>query len=323
MKGRNKVITYVGLVLILTVSFAWAQDKFPNKPIQIIFPYATGGVVELCTRIVVDKMQEFLGQPVVVVNKPGGATAVGVSYVTNSKPDGHTLLTISEGIMLITLTTPDLPYKLSDLTPIGSTVGFNYVVVAHRDVPVKNLAELVTYVKKNPNTLNYGSGAIGGNTYFMAELFKHNAQLVMQHIPYPGVTASLNALLGNHIQIGFLVSSDVLPHIRSGAIRGLAALSEKRDPLLPEVPTSVEQGFAELATASSFILFAPAKTPASVVKKLEDALGKALQDEKVREGIHKLLYRIEFHNSQYLQSYLDSEIKKWSHVLKELKFGVK
>ncbi len=311
-------ITALFLVLIYPGSFAIPQERFPNKPIQIVCPYPPGGNADMSARIVGDKIGEYVGQPVIVVNKAGGATALGTSFVATSKPDGYTLLTVSAGIVLIVLTTPDLPYKLSDFTPVGTTISYNYLVAVQKDFPAKNLSEMVDYVKKNPNKLNYASGAIGGNTYFLAQLLKLNAKLNWQHIPYPGTAPIVMALSGNHIQIAFLPVSDCLSQVRSGAFRALAIFSDKRDPFLPEVPTCVEQGFPELATSSFQIIFAPAKTPEPVIKRLEEGLEKALMDEKVQGNIKKINAAPEFHNSRFVQGFLDSEYRKWSAVIKKL-----
>ncbi len=307
-------------ILMLAGSPGWGQEKYPNRPVQLICPYAPGGGSDLSARIVAEKMGELLGQPVVVVNKAGGATALGISSVTSSKPDGYTLLTTSTGVVLINLTTPDLPYKLSDLTPIGTIVRFNYLVMTHRDLPVKTLGELVDYIRKNPNAVNYGTESVGGNTYFLAQLFKLNAKLDMQHIPYSGTNPTVTSLLGNHIQVAVLNLASCLSHIKSGAIRPMAILSEKRDTFLPEVPTCVELGYPELAISSFHVMMVPSKTPASLIKKLESTLERTLQDKQIQEKLRKLNLTPEFNDARFVQTFVDTEYKKWAAVLKKINY---
>jgi tripartite-type tricarboxylate transporter receptor subunit TctC len=315
--------TLAALVVVITIVSAgsgWGQDKFPIRPVQLICPYAPGGGSDLSARIVAEKMGELLGQPVVVVNKAGGATALGISSVTSSKPDGYTLLTTSTGVVLINLTTPDLPYKLNELAPVGTIVRFNYLVMAHKDLPAKTLGELVDYIRKNPNAVNYGTESVGGNTYFLAQLFKMNAKLDMQHIPYPGTNPTVTSLLGNHIQIAILNLASCLSHIKSGAIRPLAILSDKRDGFLPEVPTCVELGYPELAISSFHMMMVPAKTPAPLMKRLESTLQKVLQDKQIQDKISKLNLTPEFNDARFVQNFLDTEYKKWGAVLKKINY---
>ena len=153
MKTRTVVVILLGLFLMLTVSEAQSKDDYPSKPIQFICPYAVGGITDLAARIVADYMGKYLGQPVIVVNKPGAASALGSAFVAASKPDGYTLLTNWVTMVTIPLVTPDLPYKLSDLTPIGKTVSADQIFLVNKDLPVKTLPELVAYAKQHPKTL--------------------------------------------------------------------------------------------------------------------------------------------------------------------------
>jgi tripartite-type tricarboxylate transporter receptor subunit TctC len=317
---RKMVVPVLVAVMMVTAGPGWSQDKYPTRPVQLICPYAPGGGSDLSARIVAEKMGELLGQPMVVVNKAGGATALGISSVTSAKPDGYTLLTTSTGVVLINLTTPDLPYKLNDLAPVGTIVRFNYLVMVNKDFPARTLAEMVDYIRKNPNAVNYGTESVGGNTYFLAQMLKMNAKLDMQHIPYPGTNPTVTSLLGNHIQVAILNLASCLSHIRSGAIRPLAILSDKRDSFLPEVPTCVELGYPELAISSFHVMMVPAKTPAPLIKRLESTLEKSLQDRQIQDKITKLNLTPEFNEARFVQNFIDTEYKKWGVVLKKINY---
>lgn len=313
-------------ILVILIVFAipgWARGEYPDKSIQIINPNVAGGSLDVSVRIISEKMAGYLGQPVLVMNKPGGGSALGTAFVASSKPDGYTLLTVPPTHVSLPLTTLNLPYKASDFVPVGRYASFSHYVVVHKDLPVKTLAELVAHVKKNPRTLSYSTSGFGGNTHLIAELLKLNHQLDLQYVPSAGEFPAVTALVGNHVQVAVLSFSTAQSHIKSGAIRALAVLSAKRDPIFPQVPTSVEQGFPELVTTGYFILLAPAKIPVPILSKLESTLEKAVQDEGVRERFRKIELTPYFQNSQDTQALLDSEVQKWSQIIKKVGIVIK
>jgi len=323
MKAKTATITTMILLIILTVSRSWAIEDYPNKPIQLICPFTVGGITDLCARLIADKMGEYLGQPVIVQNKPGAASALGTAFVAASKPDGYTILTTWIAIVLVPLITPNLPYKLSDLTPIGKSVVADQILLVNKDLPVKTIPELVAYAKQHPKTLSYGTAGVGTLPHLVMEMFNSQAQVDIQHIPYNSELQAVTALVGNHVQVSVLTYASSGSHIRSNAIRPLAILSPKRDSRLPEVPTSAEQGHPELKASIYNVFIAPAKTPAPVLKKLEEALEKTLRDKEAREKLEKMEYKIDFMNAKDTQVFLEAETKKWSEVVKKTNIVVK
>ena len=317
MKAKAAAVILLSFLVMLTASRGWAKDDYPSKPIQFICPFAVGGITDLAARAIAEHMGKYLGQPLVVVNKPGAASALGTAFVAASKPDGYTILTTWIAIVLVPLITPDLPYKLSELTPIGKSVSADQIFLVNKDLPVKTLPEMVAYAKQHPKTLSYGTAGVGTLPHLVMEMFNSQMQVDIQHIPYNSELQSVTALVGNHVQVSVLTYASSGPHIRSGAIRPLAILAPKRDPRLPQVPTSAEQGYPELLANIYNVLMAPAKTPAPIVKKLEDALEKTLRDKEAREKLEKMEYKIDFLNARDTQVFLDAETKKWSAVVKK------
>ncbi len=320
----KKIGFVIGLVFIMTASVCRAAEDYPNKSIQLVCPFAVGGITDLSARLLAEKMGEYMGQPFVVVNKPGAGAALGTAFVASSKPDGYTIVTTFSGVFVLQpLINPNLPFKMADLASIGRPLVVNQIMLVNKDLPVKTLPELVAYAKKNPKTLSYGTAGVGSLPHLVMELFNLQAQTDLQHIPYNSELQAVTALVGNHVQVSVLAFTTSLPHIKSNAIRALATLAEKRDPRLPDVPTSGEQGFPELLATISNLILAPAKTPPPILKKLEGTLEKTLRDNEVREKLEKMEYKVDFLNGRDTQAFLDREAKKWAPVVKKANIVIK
>ena len=315
---KEILVILVLLLAVVVVPPLRAQEDYPNKPIQLICPFPPGATVDLSARVVADKMGEILRQPFVIVNKPGGGTSLAAAYVAGSRPDGYTIYVSPPAPLIFPpMFTPDLPVKASDFMAIGRLVSFNFLMLVNKDVPAKTLPELIAYIKKSPGTLSYGGSTFGSLHHLIGELFKMTAQVDLQFIPYAGENPAITALLGNHIQVGIFTTVQQ-PHVRANAVKAIAAFSAKRDPFVPQVATAVEQGYPDLSIASGGNLFlAPVKTPASIVKRLEEAMEKALQDPAVRQKLEKLELTVDFLNSKNSQLLLESEIQKWTPVVKK------
>ena len=321
---RRSILLLACLTFVCTASPGWSLEEYPSKPIQLVCPFPPGGPIDLSARVVSEKMGEYLKQPVVVVNKPGGGTAVGTGYVAGSKPDGYTLfISPAATLIFLPMITPNVPFKVSDFTPIGRLVSFNFLMLVNKDLPVKTLPELVAYIKKTPGTLSYGGSTFGSLQHLIGELFKSSAKVDLQFIPFAGENPAITALLGNHIQVGILTIFQQ-PHVQSNAVKAVAVLSEKRDPMLPNVATALEQGFPDLAiSAGCNLMLAPAKTPGPIVRKLEESLERALQDKMVREKLEKMELTVNFLSARNTQLFIESEVKKWSPVVKQANIVVK
>lgn len=322
----NKIwIILVGFGFIFTPSLTWAKE-YPTKPIEVVNPYAPGGTNDLSIRIIGEKMAEFLGQPIVVVSKAGGAGAVGTNYVANSKPDGYTILGITAGFVTRPLYDPRVPYRYTQLKPIGIPAMHENVLCVSKALPIRNMAEFIAYAKGNPGTLSYSISGKGGVTYLAMEYLKYKNNLTDTHlqcIPHQGDAPALLAILGNHVQVSATTTAMALQHIKSNSIRPIAILSKKRDPILPDVPTSVEQGFQDIVASSYYVWLAPVETPNQIIKFLEIAMEKALQNKDVQEKLLKIEIPVEFMNAKETQIFLDNENKRWERIIKEANLTAK
>ena len=312
------IVIIAAAVLAFTAVVCRAAADYPSKPIQLIVPYGAGGLTDIAARIVAERMGKILRNSILVVNKAGAGTSIGAGYVASSAPDGHTILINMPGGAVVTpMIMPNLSYKMSDLKPIGKMMSAVYLVLASRDLPVKTLPELIAYAKKNPDKFAYASPGVGTVNHLAMEQLNLQNQLGMQHIPYTSELQVINAVMGNHVQAGAVTVPFSLKFIQGNQVRALAILGESRDKLLPDVSTSAEQGFPDLIASIYNVLFAPANTPAPVLRQLEDALRTALQDQELVNSLEKMQFKIDFLNSADTQRFLDNEVKKWAAVVKK------
>ncbi len=319
---RTRILSaLILMVVFFPFSSSWAQEEFPNKPIQLVVPFAPGGSLDLSARILAEKLRESLGQPVLVLNKPGGGNAIGATFVATSKPDGYNLY-VSSGAAFgfLHVLNPDFTYGLKDFAPIAGIGSFPSVVVVHKDVPAKTLPELVAYIQKNPGRLSYCSTGFGGLNHLEFEMLKMSikGKLDVQHLPFQGVAPALTALLGNQVQACNLPYSSLVKKHDGKDLRILAVMKQKRLPFLPDTPTTGEQGFPEMDANNYFMNYsAPAKTPVAVLAKLEAAFEKALQDKEAQRKLEQLDIQPGFMNSRDLQRWLESQVVRWEQVIKK------
>jgi len=318
INGKMKLM--ILFLFCLPVSFfpltAESQEPYPEKPVQMVCPYPAGGSSDLFTRVVAEKLRDYFGQPFLVLNKPGAGTALGAGFVATSKPDGYTLYSAAAGVFVyLHILNPDFKHRLSDFITIAALAKYPQVAVAHKDVPVNNLKEMVEYIKKNPGKLSYCSVGVASAGHLLWESLKHAQRLDIQHIPYTGFAPALTAIVGEQAQLAiFPFSSLVVKQAQAKAIKILGVMGSK-SPFLPDTPTSTEQGFPDLVYDSYLSFLAPAKTPQAVAKKLEGVFEKAAQDKVLREKIRDLGFEVEFLNSQGTQKYLAGELR-WGTVIK-------
>lgn len=314
-------MTYAALIAAASLALhlvpAMAQADFPSQPVKIIVPFTAGGITDSVARTVGRKLGDIIGQPVVIDNKAGAGGTVGTELAANAEPNGYTLFLGSQGTQSIN---PAL-YKqmrfnpVKELTGLQAIVGVPAIVVVNEKQPFRNLRELVDYARANPGRLNVASPGNGSGSHLAAELFQTESGAKFTHIPYRGSAPAIADLLGGQVDLSFDYMPSAGPHIKAGRLRALAVSSAQRLPVLPDVQTLSELGFHAAESTSWIGIFAPARTPAAIRRKLEVALAKAASDPEVKQAM------IGFGGFPFLmtgdafQSFVESDGSKWRAVV--------
>lgn len=265
---------------------AFAQGSgFPNRQVRIVVPQTTGGASDALSRILAQELGTYWNQRVLVENRAGAGGTIGSDAVAKAAPDGYTWLMSYSGTHAINpWLYKNLPFDtLKDLTPIAPLATLPFVLVINPKLPAKNLAEFVAYTKANPNLVNLGSSGNGSVNHLIGEMFNSAAGIKMTHVPYKGAAGALTDLIGGQVQAFVASAPSVIQHIRTGAVRPLAAAASKRAAALPDVPTFGEAGYPSLNIDSWFAFFVPSATPPALVREINAALGKVLASKEVAE----------------------------------------
>lgn len=275
---HRRALALMSLAALCAVMPAAAQT-FPSKPIRIIVPYAPGGTTDIVGRRVGQRLSEVLGQPVVVENRAGGNTAIGVDVVAKAPADGHTLLFTNDATFVGNPALyPSLPYNMQrDLVPVAPVTYVALALAINASVPAKDLNELVAYIKTQ-KSLGYGSFGAGSQPHIMGEMFKKIAGVDLVHVPYKGAGPAVTDVLAGQILFTYPAFPTIMGHMSSGKLRLLAVSGDKRVPAAPQVPTMAEAGFKDMDMGAWYAFFAPAGTPRDVVMKLNATVASILAD---------------------------------------------
>ena len=305
----------LGALLGIASLGAHAQG-FPNKPVRLVVTFPPGGAPDILARLFSDKAQ--LGHPVVVDNKPGAGGNLGADFVAKSPADGHTLVMGTVGTHAINgALYAKLPYDMvKDFVPLGHVASAPNLLVVTNDLPVKNVAELIAYMKANPNKLSFGSPGIGTSVHVSGELFKSLTGTTMTHVPYKGRQFAIPDLVGGQIQLMFDNMPSALPMAREGKIRALAQTTAKRSAAAPDVPTVAETVPGFEAT-TWFAMFAPAGTPKDVVAKLNAEMKRVFALPEVVDKMKSLGLEAWISSPEELAQFQAGEITKWAKVVKD------
>jgi tripartite-type tricarboxylate transporter receptor subunit TctC len=299
----------------------FAQDAYPSKPIHIVVPTSAGGVHDVIGRIWADRVKPSLGS-VIVENRAGGGSSIGLNYVAQSPADGYMLLVGSTSTLVLREGGGNRAYDaLKDITSVSIVATTSTSIAVNPSVvPVKTVKELIDYVRANPGKLSYGSGGVGAITHITPELFKQRAGLDILHVPYRGVAPAMNDLLGGQIAIVFPnITSQVVALHRAGKIRILAVNAPGRLDAVPDIPTAIEEGLPDFVSQIFFGVFAPAGTPKPVLEKLNDVTqaawaDKDFQKKLVESGFEPMLG----FGPERSDRYLKEEFAKWNPVVQKV-----
>lgn len=254
--------------------------------IKMVVPFPAGGVTDQAARIVAEKMGQHLGQTIIVDNRPGAGSRLGVDAVTKSPADGSVLLFTNSSLSFLPIIDEKLPDPTKTLAPVGMAATYGLQIVAANRLPASTLAEFITYAKKNPGKLSYGSAGVGSGTHFAGEYFKALSGTFLVHIPYKSTTGALNDVAGGQLDLAFDAAAK--PLIDAGRVKLLAVTGEKRDPRFPHAPTAVEAGLKGFVQQSWVGILAPAATPPDVVQRLNKAADAAVSDGGLQKRFAEL-----------------------------------
>ncbi|WP_353150393.1 tripartite tricarboxylate transporter substrate binding protein [Pollutimonas bauzanensis] len=291
---------------------------YPERPVTIVVPYPPGGTTDLLARLVSMKLTKSLGQTFIVENKPGAGGQIGTLAVAKAKPDGYTLImgTINtHGINAAMY--KKLPYRtIEDFAPVIIVADTPNVMIANKDAPFKTFEEFITYSKKNPGVVSFGSTSMGGSPHMSGELLKAKAGIDMVHVPYQGGGPMLNDVIGGQIQVGFDNLPSSAGHIQAGSLRALAVTTKERWPTFKDVPTISESGVPDYEVSAWFGILAPAGTPTHIVQKLNQSIASALTDDDVTKRLEGMGARQVKNTPQEFADRIKSEVEKWTEVVK-------
>jgi len=267
----------IALLLVALIPGAVCAQAWPAKPVRMVVPFAPGGVTDSTARLVAAKMQDALGQPVVIDNRTGAGGIIATDHVAKSAPDGYTLLVSGRGpLAAAPLTNPNLPYVTArDIASVSNLVTAPYLLSAHPSVPAANARELIALAKAQPGRLNVVSGGAGGGQHIAAEEFNLLAHTRMTHVAYKGTAPAITDLIGGHADLGFLDAA-ALPQILSGRLKALGVSGTTRYEPLPNVPTIAESGLPGFVSITWYALLAPAGTPRETIARLNAETVRAL-----------------------------------------------
>ena len=310
----------VAIVLVTWVAAAAAQAfPVPGKPVRVLVGFAPGGGTDIQARIVQPKLQEALGVPVLIENKPGAGTAVAAAEVARAAPDGHTLLYTFNGTFAQLPFTQHVPYDpFRDFTPISLGARGSQLLVVHTSVPVKSLAELREWGRAHPRELNIASFGTGTSSHIFAELLMRQLGVDMVHVPYKGAGDAAKDLLAGRVQLMFDAATTAIQNVNSGKLRALGVVAETRSKFLPGVPTFTEQGLKGIDLVGWLGWYGPAGVPAETVRKLNAALARALANPEVKAGIEKGAYESVSSTPAELASITRDSYERWGKVIRDL-----
>jgi len=294
-----------------------AAAEYPTKPIRLVIPYTPGGPTDLVGRAIASKLQDALGQQVIVDNRAGGGGVIATEIVARAPADGYTLLLGTPGqLVTLPLLTAKLPYDaVRDFAPVTQVVTSPQVLVANGKLPVATVAELITYVKAHPGQLNYASVQTGGTGHLGMELLKQAAGLEMLHVPYKGTAPALTEMIAGQVQLMFTSLPSVQPHVTAGRLKLLATGAARRTPAIPDTPTMSETipGY-ELVTW--YAVFLPHRTPAAIVNRLHVVLVKILLSPEIERQFAQNGVEPANSTPQQLAAYMRAETERWGKVIR-------
>jgi tripartite-type tricarboxylate transporter receptor subunit TctC len=310
---RHLTALFATLVLCAGVG----AQSYPNRPVKIIVPFATGGPADNYARFVAQKLQDALGQSFVVDNRPGAGSVIGTDLAAKAAPDGYTLLMMSNTHTVNESLIPNKPYVLMrDFVGIAPVNYSDLLLVAHPGTGIQSVKDLIDRARAQPGRLNYASSGPGTPYHMAGELFKHQAKVFLVHIPYRGSSGARTDVLGGQVDMMFDAVTTMTEHVRSGKVRAIATTGRQRSEVLPDVPTVSESGVPGYEATIWLGLMAPKGTPKAVIDKLNETLNVALRQPELKQQWGRQGATPMVMTPQAFDKYLQDDIAKWATVIK-------
>ncbi len=312
------------LMLTLAAAFMLAAglakpapaQEFPQKPIHIIVSFGPGGGADIIGRILADYMQNKLGKPVLIENKPGAGGILGNEAVANAEPDGYTLGIMTAGQIIAAVTKKNLRYDtLTAFAPVSQVATASLMIVTRPDFPANTVKELVAAAKADPGKIVFASPGFAATQHFAGEMFKQIAGVNLLHVPFKTSPEAINAVLGKHADVLFDTVSALIGHVQSGQLKALAVTGKDRFPAVPNVPTAIESGVLPGYDVTTWYgVFAPRGTPVPVIGKLNKVLNDGLADEIVRKRLVAAGVVVKGSTPEAFGQFMANEFKRWNEV---------
>lgn len=326
-KLTRRKLTHAALAGLFAAAapHASSADAYPSKPVSLVVPFSAGGSLDVTARIIADKLKETLGQPVLIVNRPGAGSAVGARAVAAAQSDGYTLFfTSGSAFGYLHLLVPNMDLRLDDFAPVAAVAVNPSVIAVSTTLPAKSLAELVAHARANPNSISFCSTGANGLNHLQLEMFKRvvkdktGSGFNVTHVPYNGLAPALVGVKSGSVQACTLPYTGLVKNLEGKDLRVVAVQRGTRLPWMPNVATTGEQGFPELDGNDAFVnIAAPKGTPQPVISKLEGAIREAMQDPAVLKKLKDLEVQTVFLNSAETKKWLEEDVKKFSTIIRE------
>ena len=316
---RRFVVTLLGAMLVLSAADGAQAQDYPNRPIRLVVAFTAGGTTDFVARLLSEPLRSLLGQSVVVDNRPGANGAIGAEYVAKSEPDGYTLFFTTVGAVAINpALRSNLAYDpVKDFAPVGMAVFNSTMLVVNASMPVNSARELAALARERPGAITIGVTGIGAISHLGLELFQAAAGAKFQAVPYRGAAQAMTDLLGGQLDGLFGDTPTVMQQVKAGKLKALAATSQNRSDIFPDVPTFVEQGFADTVANQWAGILAPGGTPPAVIAKLNAAFNAALSDAEVRRKLAQVGVTPSPSTPEEFARYLKQEIARWGKLIRD------
>ncbi len=320
MIDRRRLIALAGAAAaapLLPRAGSAQSPAWPNRPVRLIVPFAPGGGTDGVARILSSRLSEVWGQQMVIENKGGAGSNIGIEHVARSDPDGYTVLIASLPLAINRHIYPSLGYDcFTDFAPVTLICLYPNLMIVPNSSPVKSVAEFIAHAKANRGKISYASSGTGTSTHLAGELFKRMAGVEMTHVPYRGVAPALNDVIPGRIDVMFNTIGGTLQQVRAGQVRGLAVTSGQRFPTAPDFPTIAESGVPGFDVSAWYSFFVPAKTPPGVIARIHQDTVAALQEAPVQQRLGNLGVAIVGSTPAELGRHLKVESELWAPVIK-------